>query len=193
MFLEAFAAGPDAGEFAGEEQVGNQAALDGEDFLGGDFLFAGELHLGFTGGDVERVRGGVGDVEVVEVLVEGAVTVGVFEFGVGVDLALEFPVLEPFRFEADAGAAGFDMVAPDGILFAVVAVVVDVEVAVGIAIGVLGLQAALERELLKDRVALVLVESESGPGAVPRGIAGEFAEQEAGGGAGRGFRGGGSG
>ena len=73
IFLDAFSGDPSTGEFAGEEGVGKQAALHGENFLGGDFLLAGELHLGLARGKVQRVRVSIGDEEIVDVFVEGVV------------------------------------------------------------------------------------------------------------------------
>ena len=73
MIGQALATCPDPRQFAGEKCIGKQAALDGEDFLGGNFLLTGELHLGLAGGDIERFRRGVGDEEIVDVFVEGIV------------------------------------------------------------------------------------------------------------------------
>ena len=56
---------------------------------------------------------------------------------------------------------------------------------VRVPIGVLDLQAALEGELLEDRVAVVFIESEGGPHFIVGGLAGEFAKQQAGRAAGR--------
>ena len=146
-------------------------------------MFAGEASFGFTGGHIEGFARAVGHKEIVEILVKRVIVgVAIATVEVDIDLTVELPVLEPLRFEAEACAAGLDVIAPDAFVVAGIFVVGGVEaVTAGFAVNSLKLKAPLERELLENRVGVVLVEVEGRPGLVHRGFADEFADQQAGG------------